>query len=161
MADAIILTWLLASSLLAVTRLQVWGATSSNAALGHLEPGDQFNRDVRVSLPGRAWTDPDTHVHTECIQKALKTLLAKASQLPSHQVGDIWWSNPKHVSRTALRPLLVLDDVPNHARELRLREPLAGIGQSQVFKDVAAARFNRDRLFLRAFCFRHRFSRFR
>jgi hypothetical protein len=70
-----------------------------------LEPGDQFNRDVRVSLPGRPWTDSDTHVHTECIQKALKTLLAKASQLSSHQVGDIRWSNPKSSKRwVVVRP---------------------------------------------------------
>jgi hypothetical protein len=72
---------------------------------------DEFNRDVRPFLSGRPWTDPDVHVHTQRIQKALQTLLAKACELSSHQVGDVWWSNPKYVSRTALRPLLVLDDV--------------------------------------------------
>lgn len=95
---------------------------------------------------------------SSAFRKARKRHLAKPCQLHN---GDIWWSNPEHVSRTALRPLLVLDDVPNHAREFCLREPLACIGQSQIFKDVAAARFNLDLLFLRALCFSHHFSRFR
>jgi len=39
-------------------------------------------------------------------------------------------SNPEYVSRTMLRPVLVLHDVPNDARELRLHQPPARIGQS-------------------------------
>jgi hypothetical protein len=33
-----------------------------------------------VLLSGGPWTDPDVHVHTQRIQKALKTLLAEACE---------------------------------------------------------------------------------